>query len=172
MKNIQQRILKGVNILKEKYLLFTMICLGSSIMSVSFVPFVINSTITEQDINVALESFYKTSQTTLIFSAEEMILSLIMLFQLLVFFVTILIIAYVVKNTIDKKMFRIKKWRDWTFLSYTLGIALISVDFFQKIIFNSGNDIIVNLFLVASSCFIIVIISSVILPGELSEVKI
>lgn len=172
MENIQQRISKGINILKEKYLLFTMVCLGSSIVSVSFVPFIINTTITEKDINEALDWFYKTSQTTLIFSAKEMILSIIMLFQLLVFFVTILMIAYIAKNAIDKKMFRMNKWRDWRFLSYASAIAFIGVDLFQKIIFNSGNDIIVNLFLVVSSCFIVVILSSIILPEELPEIKI
>ena len=172
MENIQNRIGKGINILKKKYSLFLAVCLGSSITSVYFVPFIVKKMITEQDVNEALVWVYKVTNTTLIFSASEMILSIIMLIQLLTFLLTIIIVAYIVKHVIDKKMFRINKWRDWRFFSYALGIAFIGTDIFQKIIFNNSNDIIINLLLTISSCFVIVILSSIILPEELPEIRI
>jgi membrane protease YdiL (CAAX protease family) len=172
MENIQQRILKGIDILKDNYLLFFVICLVSSILSVYVIPFLINGSITEQDINSQLNQVGMTYGGALTFSASEITASIISFFQLSIISTILVIIAYIVKYKIDKKIFRTKKWRDWKFFLYISGISLIIVDIFQKMTVSNGNNLILSLLLTFLSAFIIIIISSILLPEELPEIKI
>lgn len=171
MENLQKRIIKGVNIFKERNLLFITICLISSIISIFAVPFFINSSFTEQEINEGIKQVSATYGGALTFSASEMISSMILMFQLLIISTLLVIVAYIVKHTIDKKLFRMNKWRDWKFFLYISGISLIIVDVFQKITFSIENDFITNLILTILSCFVTVVFSSVILPEEIPEIK-
>ncbi|HNY35778.1 MAG TPA: hypothetical protein PLD14_02720 [Candidatus Pacearchaeota archaeon] len=171
MENLQQRIIKGVNIFKNKNLLFITICLISSIISIFAIPLFIKGSFSEQEINEGIKQVGATYGGALTFSASEMIASMILMFQLSIISTLLVIVAYIVKQMIDKKMFRMNKWRDWRFFLYISAISLIIVDFFQKIIFAIGNDFITNLMLTIISCFITVIFSSIILPEEIPEIK-
>ena len=172
MENLQQRVVKGINILKDKYLLFITICLISSIISIFAVPFFINNTFTEQDINEGINQVGMTYVGVLTFSAKEMIVAIILLFQSIVFLTTLIIIAYIIKQTIDNKIFRLNRWRDWKFFLYLSGISLIIVNIFQKITLSIGDNLIINLLLIITSSFVIIIISSILLPEELSKIDI
>lgn len=172
MENLQQRTSKGINILKDKALLFIIICLLSSIISIFAVPFFVSNTFTKQDINEGINQIGETYAGILTFSAEEMIVAITLLFQSLVFLTVLIIIAYIVKQTIDKKMFRLNRWRDWKFFLYLSGISLIIVNIFQKIVLNIGDNFIINLLLITISSLVIIIISSILLPEELSKIDI
>ena len=171
MENLQQRILRGVNIFKNDLLLFLFICLISSVVSIT-IPFLVNSSITEQEINQGINQVGTTYGGALTFSVDEIISSIIYFFRLSIVSTILLVIAYIVKYRIDKKIFRANKWRDWKFFLYISGISLIIVDIFQKITINSGGNFIMDLILTILSCFIIIIFSSIILPEELEKIKI
>lgn len=108
----------------------------------------------------------------LTFSVKEIISSIVSFFKIFILSTALLIIAYIVKYRIDKKIFRANRWRDWKFFLYISGISLIIVDIFQKITINSGGNFIVNLMLTILSCFITIIFSSIILPEELEKIEI
>jgi hypothetical protein len=84
----------------------------------------------------------------------------------------LIIVAYIVKYKIDKKIFRIKRWRDWKFFIYISGISFIIIDVFQKIALGIGNSILINFVLTIFSCYLIILFSSMLLPEELPEIKI
>lgn len=172
MKNIQQKILKGTKIFNSNLLLFLTICLISSIVSIYAIPFIINGSISEQEINEGINQVGTTYGGALTFSTNEIINSLISSFQLLIIINTLIIIAYIVKYKIDGKIFRFNKWKDWKFFIYISGISFIVVDIFQKVLLSLGNNIIISLVLTILSCYLIVIISSTLLPEEIPEVKI
>lgn len=172
MEKLQQRIKKGIKIFNSNFLLFFIICLISSIISIYTIPFLINSSITEQEIREGINQVGMTYGGALTFSAAEIITSISSFFQLLVISTILMIIAYIIKYKIDKKIFRIKKWRDWKFFIYISGISFIIIDVFQKIALNIGNSLIVNLILTILSCYLTVIFSSMLLPEELPEIRI
>ena len=171
MDNIQQRTMRGVNIFKNDILVFLIICLVSSIISIYAIPFIFNGSITDQQINEGLSQVGMTYGGALTFSASDIINSLILISRLSILSTILIIIAYIVKYKIDKRIFKINKWRDWKFFIYLSGISLITVDIFQKIIINSGDNFIFNLILTIISCFVIIIFSSVILTEELERIK-
>jgi drug/metabolite transporter (DMT)-like permease len=169
MENIQQRISKGINIFKNNIVLFLLICLISSILSIYAIPFLINGSMTEQDINGQLDEISMTYGGAMTFSANEITASLISFFQLSIISTMLIIVAYIVKYKIDKKILRANRWRDWKFFLYISGISLIIVNVFQ---YTTVNSFIVNLLLTILSSFIIVIFSSILLPEELPKIKI
>lgn len=172
MENIQQRIIKGVNIFKDNIWLFLFICFVSSIISIYIIPSLIGGSMTEQEINEGIQQVGMTYGGAVTFSVKEIIASLISMFRLSIISTILVIIAYIVKYKIDKRIFKANKWRDWKFLLYISGISLITVDFFQKITANNTDNLIFNLILTILSVFIIIIFSSVILPEELERIKI
>jgi drug/metabolite transporter (DMT)-like permease len=169
MENIQQRISKGINIFKNNIVLFLLICLISSILSIYAIPFLINGSMTEQNINSQLDGISMTYGGAMTFSANEITASLISFFQLSIISTMLIIVAYIVKYKIDKKIFRANRWRDWKFFLYISGISLIIVNVFQ---YTTVNSFIVNLLLTILSSFIVTIFSSMLLPEELPEIKI
>jgi hypothetical protein len=171
MQNLQQRISNGVTIFKSNILLFLLICTVSSIIAIFTIPFLINSYSTQQEIGQELGKIGVTYGGTLIFTIDQITASLISLLQLSVTSTALLIAAYLVKYIIDKKIFRINRWRDWKFFLYISGISLLIVDVFQKITMGTGNGLIANFLLTILSCFIVVIISAVLLPEEIPEIK-
>jgi hypothetical protein len=172
MENIQQRILKGVDILKGNSLLFLVICLASSILSIYIIPFLVNGSITEQDINSQLNQVGMTYGGALTFSASEITASIISFFQLSIISTILVVIAYIIKYKIDKKIFRANKWRDWKFFLYISGISLLIISVFQRMTMDNGDNFILNLLLTFLSAFIVIIVSSMLLPEELPEIKI
>ena len=169
MENLKQRILKGVNLFKNNLLLFLFICLISSIISIYAVPFFVNGSITEQEINQEINQVGTTYGGALTFSPNEIISSIVFFFRLSVLSTVLIIVAYIVKYRIDKKIFRFNRWRDWKFFLYVSGISLIIVDIFQKITINNSDNFILNLLLTILSCLITIIFSSAILPAELEK---
>jgi len=172
MENIRQRISKGMKIFNSNLLLFLAICLISSIVSIYAIPFLINGSITEQEINEGINQVGTTYGGALTFSTSEIINSLISSFQLLIIVTILIIIAYIVKHKIDRKIFRFNKWRDWKFFIYISGISFIVVDVFQNILLSLGSNIAISLVLTIFSYYLIVIISSILLPEEIPEIKI
>ena len=172
MKNLQQRIMKGIDIFKNNLLLFSFICLISSIVSIYVTPFLLNNFITEQSINEGLNQAGMTYGGAVTFSVNEIITSISSLFKLSVVSTVLIIFAYIVKYIIDKRIFRANKWRDWKFALYASGVSLLIVDVFQKITINSGDNFITNLLLTILSCLVIIIFSCIILPEEKESIKI
>jgi hypothetical protein len=172
MENIQQRAIKGINIFKKNIIVFLAICFVSSIISIYAVPFLINGSINEQEINDGISQVGMTYGGALTFSATEIINSLVFMLRLSILSTILVIIAYIVKQKIDKRIFKISSWRDWKFFLYVSGISLIIVDVFQKITTNNEGDLVLNLILTIVSCFVMVIFSSIILPEELKRIEI
>ncbi len=169
MENLQQRTSKGGNLFKNNLLLFLSICLVSSIVSIYAIPFLVNGSITEQEITGGINQVGITYGGALTFSANEIISSIVSLFRLSILSTILVITAYIVKYKIDKKIFRFNSWRDWKFFLYISGISLIIVDIFQKITINNSDNFIANLLLTILSCLITIIFSSIILPEELGK---
>lgn len=172
MENLQQRITKGANIFNRNLLLFLTICLISSITSIYAVPFLTSKSITEQEINEGINQVSTTYGGAITFSAQEIIASLTSIFQFSIISLALIIVAYIVKYKIDKKIFRIKRWRDWKFFIYISGISFIIIDVFQKIALGIGNNILINIVLTILSCYLVILFSSMLLPEELPEIKI
>ncbi|MFA5431426.1 MAG: hypothetical protein WC319_00890 [Candidatus Paceibacterota bacterium] len=172
MENIQQRIIKGSNIFNRNLLLFLSICLISSLFSIYAIPFLTNKSITEQEINEGINQVSTTYGGTITFSAQEIIISLTSIFQFSIISLALIIVAYIVKYKIDKKIFRIKRWRDWKFFIYISGISFIIIDVSQKIALGIGNNLIINIVLTLLSCYLVILFSSILLPEELPEIKI
>jgi len=172
MINFQERIIRGADIFKKSILLFLAICLISSLLSVYGAPFLVTGSMSEQEINQGLSQVSNMYGGALTFSANEIISSLVYMFRLCIISTMLLIVAYVVKQKIDKRIFKISKWRDWRFFIYISGISLVLVNIFQSLIANNGDNFLINLGLTILSSFVIVIISSVLLPEELERIKI
>lgn len=172
MENFLQRISNGSNIFNSNVLLFLFISLISSLISFYAVPYLVNGSISDQQINEGINQVSTTYGGALTFSANEITASLISFFQLLLISTILLIVAYIVKYKIDKRLFKMNKWRDWRFFIYISGISFIIIDIFQKLLLTIGNNIIVSLILTIFSSYLIVIFSAILLPKELPEIKI
>jgi hypothetical protein len=171
MENFQQRILKGIDLFKNNIWLFISICLISSVLAIYGVPFFINGSLTEQQINQEISQVGQEYGGALAISASQIIASLIFMFRFAVISTILLIVAYIVKYKIDKDMFRINTWRDWKFFLYVSAISLIIVDIFQNITAGYADNFIINLVLTVASCLLMVIFSSMILPEEFKPVN-
>lgn len=171
MQNFQQRTMRGIDIFKKSILLFLAICLISSILSIYGAPFFIGGSISEQEINQGLSQVSNTYGGALTFSVSEIVSSLVYMFRLCIISTILVIAAYIVKQKIDKRIFKISKWRDWRFFIYISGISLLIVDIFQSLTASNGDNFIINLGLTILSCFLIVVISSILLPEELERIK-
>jgi len=171
MENFQQRAIRGIDIFKKSILLFLAICLISSVLSIYGAPYFVGGSISEQEINQGLSQVSDTYGGALTFSANEIVASLIYMFRLCIISTILVIAAYIVKQRIDKRIFKISKWRDWRFFIYIAGISLLMVDIFQSLTANNGENFLINLGLTILSCFLIVVISSVLLPEELERIK-
>jgi drug/metabolite transporter (DMT)-like permease len=171
MDNVQQRTIRGVNIFKDNLLLFLFICLIASILSIYIIPFLLNGSVTDQQLNEGINQVGMTYGGALTFSTNDIINSLVSFFRLSILSTILVIIAYIVKYKIDKRIFKLSKWRDWKFFLYLSGVSLIAVDIFQNLTTKSGDNFILNLILTILSCFIIIIFSSIILTEELERIK-
>jgi hypothetical protein len=171
MENIQQRTIKGVSIFKNSILLFLIICLIASIVSIYAIPFLISGSMSEQEINQEISQVSATYGGAFTFSAHEIIASLVYMFRLCIISTILVIIAYIVKQKIDKRILKISKWRDWRFFIYISGISLVIVDIFQKLTINNADNFVINFGLTILSAFLVVVIASIILPEELERIK-
>lgn len=169
MANLQQNILNGFNILKKNTLLFFSICLISSFISVYLVPSLIKSNLSEQDINQQINSMDYGGAT--VFSPDQIISSLVYIFQFLITSTVLLIFAYIVKYLIDKELFNISSWRDWKFFLYISAVTFMETYIFQGIMTNLKmdfqNNFAINLLLMIIYCVITVVSSVFLLPKYL-----
>ena len=169
MESKQQRIIKGFNIFKSRVWAILAISLLSALICAYLVPFWVNNSISETEINNELNSLGTVYGGALTFSVSEILNSIISMLNLTVVSTAIIVVAYLTKYAIDKKLFRFNRWRDWRFFIYASGLSMIIVDLGNKLLLN-GN-IVVSIISTVIAAFVIVIISAVLLPEELPEVK-
>ncbi len=170
MESKQQRIIKGFNIFKSRLLVILAICLLSTAICAYLVPFWANNSISEQEINNELNNVSTVYGGALTFSVNEILASIISFLNLSVMSTMAIVIAYIVKQAVDKKLFRFNRWRDWRFFIYASGLSMIIIDLGSKFVLSS--NIWVSLVSTIIAAFIITIISALLLPEELPEVKI
>ena len=172
MENLIQRISRGIDIIKSSYIVFLILCIISSAISVYLVPFLVKGSMTPEQINQELNDMSAVYGGTLTFSPDEIIASIIAFFNVSILSAFLLIIACIVKQKRDKALFRLNRWRDWKFFLYISGVTLIFVDVIQKLIGTGQNDLITNLISTIILAFLTIIFSAILLPEELPEVKI
>jgi len=171
MKDFSQRILKGLGVLKDSPLFFISICLVS-VFVIYIIPSITALLISEKDLNEGIVQVGNTYGGMMVFSAEEIMASIVYFFRFSIISTIALVVAYTVKYSKDKRIFKINKWRDWRFFIYASGISLVVVDLTQKVIMGSGDDLMINMVMTVLSVLLIVLSSSILLPEELREIRI
>jgi hypothetical protein len=176
MNNLIENSSRGLKIFGKNILIFIIVCLCSSILAVIVAPNFIRSNLTEQAFNEQLQSSGNPLITGITFSYNDVVGSLLWVFQASIVSLTLLIVSYIVKYVVDKKLFRINRWRDWKFFLYTSALALIEIDIFQNLAdalkFNYKTDFVTNLVQTLIYCLIMVIFSSILLPKEKPPIEI
>jgi hypothetical protein len=152
MNNIQQNIL---NTIKKRYLLLLLICLLVSAISAYFIPAMVGS-ISEQEINQQLNSM-----GTDFVSFNQIAASLIYVFRFFAISTALLIVAYIVKNDIDKRLFRWGSLRDWKFFIFISAIIPLEMYIFQGF---ATADFLSGFFLTIIYCIITIIAATILLP--------
>lgn len=166
MSNLQQNLSNGFNILNKNTLLFFSICLISSVISVYLIPSWIKNSLSEQEIDQQINSLDYGGAT--VFSPDQIVLSLIYIFRFLLISTVLLIIAYIVKNIVDKRLFNIGNWRDWKFFLYISAVTFLEIYVFEGLLgsakVDAQNNIIASLLLIMTYCVITVAFSAILLP--------
>lgn len=166
MINLQEVFTKTLSIFKDSFWFFVILSLISSILCIYILPIFLNNILSEQAINDEIGSMYGGLT---VFSADQIILSLTLVFQFSIVSIVLLIAAYKVKYIIDKRIFSINKWRDWKFFIYISGISVIILYLFQAMNVGFQDNLISNFILTFIYCFIVVIFSIILLPEEQSK---
>jgi len=155
--------IKGINLFVKNIILFLSISLISAIISFYAIPYSINSGITEESINQELNSLGYGAD---MFSADQIITSMVSSTQFLLVSTFLLIIAYINKYIIDKRLFDFKKWRDWKFFIYVSGVTFLETYILGNIFSAFSNSFIGSIILMVLYSFVTVIASAILLPEE------
>jgi len=166
-----EKISNAAEIFKNKFVIITIICLLSSVVSVFCIPLFINQAFAPEVINEQINLYFSGG-----IKAEEVTAALIWMFQLSIISGSLLITTYIFKYTFTKSIFNLKKWQDWKFLLYASVIPMISIDLIKKIDLSSNlnlfNNFIANFLITLICAFIIIIISSLFIDKEKEEAPI
>jgi hypothetical protein len=162
---MEEQNLTFAEIFKKTYWIIFLICLASSVVSIYLLPQAVRGNLSEQEINQELSSLDYMGATSL--SPEQIISSLISTFDSLMISTVLLIIAYIIKYIIDKRLFSIGKWRDWRFFLYISGIIFIETYAFS--IPSAQTNFALNLFLILVCSLITVALSKMLLPQYLTN---
>ncbi|MFA5310251.1 MAG: hypothetical protein WC386_00965 [Candidatus Paceibacterota bacterium] len=155
--------INGVNLFVKNIILFLFISLVSAIVSFYAIPYLINSNITEESINQELSAMEYGAD---LFSPEQIIVSIVSSMQFLLISTVLLIIAYITKYIIDKRLFDIKRWRDWKFLIYVSGITFLEMYVLGNIFSSLSTSFIGSVILMVLYSFVTVVASAILLPRE------
>jgi|GEM_PF-2707006 len=155
--------INGLNLFVKNIILFLSISLISAIISFYVIPYSINSGITEESINQELNSLGYGAE---MFSTDQIITSMVSSTQFLLVSTVLLIIAYITKYIIDKRLFDFKKWRDWRFFMYVSGMTFLETYILGNIFSSLSGSFIGTIMLMVLYSFVTVIISAILLPEE------
>ncbi|MFA5169798.1 MAG: hypothetical protein WC420_03660 [Candidatus Paceibacterota bacterium] len=155
--------INGVSLFVKNIILFFSISLISAIVSFYAIPYSINSSITEESINQELGSLGYGAD---LFSPDQIIASMVSSMQFLLVSTVLLIIAYITKYIIDKRLFDIKRWRDWKFFIYVSGITFLETYILGNIFSAFSNSFMGTIILMVLYSFVTVIASAILLPQE------
>lgn len=170
MLSIGEKIFNGLKIFKDKFLIFVVLSLISSILSIAFAPEIIKNNIPESDIESQLSvSFGGIGSIT----ATDVVNSLIWMLQFAILSTILLIASYVAKKIIDKRIFALNQLRDWWFLIVMSGMTTFEVYAWSGINsfigLNYQNDLIANLITTFILVFVTVILTAVLFDPELKR---
>lgn len=170
MLSIGEKIFNGLKIFKDKFLIFVILSLISSILSIAFAPEIIKNNIPESDIESQLSvSFGGIGSIT----ATDVVNSLIWMLQFAILSTILLIASYVAKKIIDKRIFALNQLRDWWFLIVMSGMTTFEVYAWSGINsfigLNYQNDLIANLITTFILVFVTVILTAVLFDPELKR---
>lgn len=157
--------INGVKIFGKNIILFLLISLVSAGISFYAIPYLINSGITEDQINQELSAMEFGAD---LFSADQIIASMISSIQFFIISIVLLIFAYIAKYIIDKRLFDVKRWRDWRFFIYVSGITFLEMYILGNTFSSLSNSFIGTIALMILYSFVTVIVSSVLLPKEIN----
>jgi len=161
--NIYKDSINGVKIFGKNIVLFLLISLISAGISFYTIPYLINNGITKEQINQELSTMEFGAD---LFSADQIIVSMISSMQFFIISIVLLIFAYIAKYIIDKRLFDIKRWRDWRFFIYVSGMTFLEMYILGNMFSNLSNSFIGTTILMILYSFITVIISAILLPEE------
>jgi hypothetical protein len=103
-------------------------------------------------------------------SFDEILSALLWMFQSTMISTFLLIVLYIFKYSINKRIFNIKKWQDWKFILFASVVPLILIDLIRKldlsIKIGFTDNFLANFLLTLIISFIAIIISSFILDKE------
>ena len=155
--------INGLNLFAKNIILFFSVSLISAIISFYAIPYSINSGITEESINQELVSLGYGAD---MFSTDQIITSMVSSTQFLLVSTVLLIIAYITKYIIDKRLFDFKKWRDWKFFIYVSGVTFLETYILGNIFSAFSSSFIGSIILMVLYSFVTVIASAILLPEE------
>jgi len=159
--------IRGFNLFNKNILLFLGIALISAVISFYLIPSFISGSITESDINQELNSLGAGGM----FSSTQVIQSMVSTLQFLIISTILLVIAYVAKYLIDKRLFDVKRWRDWKFFLYVSGVTYLEMYILGNVFSASVNSFIGTIALMVLYSFVTVIASAILLPEEAYIIK-
>jgi hypothetical protein len=170
MLSLNEKIGNGLKIFKDKFLIFVILALISSILSIVFAPGIVKNNIPESDIETQLSiSFGGVGSIT----ATDVVNSLIWMLQFTILATALLIVAYVAKKAIDNRIFAINRLRDWSFFIVMSGMTALEVYAWSGINsfigLNYQNDLIANLITTFILVFITVILTAALFDPELKR---
>lgn len=155
--------IRGFNLFTRNIILFLSLSLLSAIVSFYAIPYLINSNITEESINQELSAMEYGAD---LFSPIQIMVSMVSSMQFLLISTVLLIIAYITKYIIDKRLFSIKRWRDWKFLICASGITFLEMYVLGNMFSSLSNSFIGSIILMVLCSFVTVVASAILLPEE------
>lgn len=155
--------INGFGLFIKNIILFLSISLISAIASFYAIPYLVGSGVTEESINQELVSLGYGME---MFSPSQIIASMVSSTQFLLISTVLLIVAYITKYIIDKRLFDFKRWRDWRFFIYISGTIFLEMYILGNIFFFLSNSFMGSFVLMIMYSFVTVVISAILLPEE------
>ncbi|OQB08704.1 MAG: hypothetical protein BWY21_01134 [Parcubacteria group bacterium ADurb.Bin216] len=173
MSGILDKIDDCKTFLRKRFFLILIISLLSSYLCIYQVPSYVNETFTPEMIESQVSGYFGGMVAV---SSSEVIKALVWMLQSSVLTTSLLLIAYLFKYDIDRRLFNIKKWRDWKFLIFIAAVPVIIADLLQKFDLFTGigfsSNFLVNILLTLISSFLLVFLSSLIMGREKEKIVI
>jgi len=160
---ILKNSINGFNIFIKKIVLFLFVSLAFAAIYFYGIPYFINSNVNEEIINQELGVIGYGAE---MFSTDQIMTSMIASMQTVVTSTILLIVAYIVKYIIDKRLFSIKRWRDWRFFIYISGTTFLETYIIGNIFVSLSNSFIGSTLLMIIYSFVTVVVSAILLPEE------
>ncbi|MDD4409120.1 MAG: hypothetical protein PHW52_00525 [Candidatus Pacebacteria bacterium] len=160
-----EKIDNSFTFIRKRFLIVILICIVSSLLCIFYAPSYISENFTPDIIDSQLSLYFGGS---IGIGSKEVLAALLWMFQSMMISTFLLIISYIFKYDMTKRIFNIKKWNDWKLFIFASVAPLIIVDLIGRTNAYTGfsTSLFSNVVLTIIASFLVILISSFIIEKE------